>query len=678
MFEECADALTVNWNGAPAKSRVVRYNDSEFLRRVERWYGGVMPVVASRLEPVGGNVIAVQLDNEIGMLQCWSEDPDLSDDTLCEFARFIQNKGGSEDYGFDLGDPGERCRILRDPAQPGALRFWNDYSRFIRGEFARYVASLRRYAEQGGVTGVPFLVNIHGSGGGRATTFPIGIAQVFESYSQEGQYWGSSDHYLGDITRENVGDLYMLNTFMACTNLPNQPLSSVEFEAGTGDYGETGGNRYTGKATDFKARLSVIQGNRLLNHYLIAGGHNPMLDTPPLDGNGRLGTTGGRHGFAAPIGPEGQIDPVYFALKETNDVLSANSEILADGQEEWDDVALGFIPSAYQTDLKPPGPMRELASSLEYARGWQDRIVRAMLQTGLSFPAVNLESDAEIGQRVLVVATSRHMDRKVADKILSFAESGGNAILFGAIPELDLLGARVLPIAGRLGVTAGQTVRGSAGVFPSIRGFGPASGMAEARFYEGFPFSCPDSDPIFQLVQTTDLLGGRIRLGAGSITLMTVQPPQHLGFWQEFFAWHGVRPAVDFDDRSGGLLVNRYRSDQGNLLSLINLDDYAKEFRLRGDFIRPEMGSIHMAARTAKLLPMGVAVGGGRIVWSTTEIVRREGSTVWFRRGPTPERFEVLGSVNEFGSGIDCAQQKDRWTCQILPGSEPALVRFGG
>ncbi|MFX8320111.1 hypothetical protein ABTL33_18845, partial [Acinetobacter baumannii] len=91
--------------------------------------------------------------------------------------------------------------------------------------------TLREFAEEGGVKGIPFVINIHGSGGGRATTFPIGISQTYPAYTQAPEFWGSSDHYLGDITRQNVGDLYMLNAFMAAVNLTDQPLSSIEFEA---------------------------------------------------------------------------------------------------------------------------------------------------------------------------------------------------------------------------------------------------------------------------------------------------------------------------------------------------------------------------------------------------------------------------------------------------------------
>ena len=50
----------------------------------------------------------------------------------------------------------------------------------------------------------------------------------------------------------------------------------------------------------------MAQGNRLINYYLFAGGHNPPLDEPVGDGNDRIAFTGERHGFAAPIDPEGR------------------------------------------------------------------------------------------------------------------------------------------------------------------------------------------------------------------------------------------------------------------------------------------------------------------------------------------------------------------------------------
>ena len=125
-----------------------------------------------------------------------------------------------------------------------------------------------------------------------------------------------SDHYLGDLTVQNVADLYVANAFMAAVHGPDQPLTSMEFEAGSGDNGEDLSRLLPPEAVDLKVRLCVAQGNRLLNLYLFTGGHNPPLDTPVGDGNDRIAFTGQRHGFSAPIGPEGQENPSFGAAGE--------------------------------------------------------------------------------------------------------------------------------------------------------------------------------------------------------------------------------------------------------------------------------------------------------------------------------------------------------------------------
>lgn len=125
-------------------------------------------------------------------------------------------------------------------------------------------------------------------------------------------------------------------------------------------------------------------------------------------------------------------------------------------------------------------------------------------------------------------------------------------------------------------------------------------------------------------------------------------------------------------------MLGRFRSDLGDLVSLVNLDDHSKEIRLQGDLIQPEMGAVHLAGRTAKLLPSNAVIGRGRIIWSTAEIVRRAGNEVWFRRGTLPERLAIAGSVVEMDEGIQTTKLGDQWACQVLPGTEPARIRFAG
>ena len=63
------------WQGRPLPTADLDYLSPVFLAEVERWYDAVLPVLASRLQPDGGPVIGVQLDNEIGMLAWVSNSP---------------------------------------------------------------------------------------------------------------------------------------------------------------------------------------------------------------------------------------------------------------------------------------------------------------------------------------------------------------------------------------------------------------------------------------------------------------------------------------------------------------------------------------------------------------------------------------------------------------------------
>src|SRR5690606_19584694 len=98
-----------------------------------------------------------------------------------------------------------------------------DLGHYMRNRFARYIAELRRYADEFGISGIPYIVNIHGTEAGGGAPFPIGISQLYESYTQEPGYLAGSDHYLGDLDGANASDLYLMTAFMDAVNRPEQP-----------------------------------------------------------------------------------------------------------------------------------------------------------------------------------------------------------------------------------------------------------------------------------------------------------------------------------------------------------------------------------------------------------------------------------------------------------------------
>ena len=394
VYDDAPEVLPTTWDGAPISTRTIDYLAPAFTEAAEGWYAAVMPVVAERLADRGGPVVAVQLDNEIGMLSWVTNSPDLTDLVCADLARWAVAAHGAGSaaarFGADPSDDAAWAAAARRPAEDRALAVHQDLGTYMRDRYRRYVASLRASAERHGVTGVPFVVNIHGTDAGRGRTYPIGISQLFASYRDQPGMTSGSDHYLGDLTVLNVADLYVANAFMAAVHGPDQPLTSMEFEAGSGDYGEDLSRLLPPEAVDLKVRLCVAQGNRMLNLYLFTGGHNPPLATPVGDGNDRIAFTGQRHGFAAPIGPEGQENPSYGRAARAFTAVRAAGDLLADGDEEYDDLALGFVPDHYLTEYHHPASVVRAAqvADLERFRGMgpRDVLARALLLGRLLVP----------------------------------------------------------------------------------------------------------------------------------------------------------------------------------------------------------------------------------------------------------------------------------------------------
>ena len=68
VYREHPEIVSTGWDGAACPSATVDYLAPAFLAETRRWYAAILPVIAARLQPRGGNVVALQLDNEIGML----------------------------------------------------------------------------------------------------------------------------------------------------------------------------------------------------------------------------------------------------------------------------------------------------------------------------------------------------------------------------------------------------------------------------------------------------------------------------------------------------------------------------------------------------------------------------------------------------------------------------------
>lgn len=645
VYQKHPEIIPTSWDNKVVPTKTVDYLAPAFLDEVKKWYGAIMgQVISPRLQSNGGNIIAVQLDNEIGMLSWVSNSPDLTDNVVIDFSRWLrrtyESKVLSSRYPFDIDNVAECAKRFRTPDESYGPQFLHDLGYYMRDRFARYVSELRSYAEEYGISGVPFVINIHGTGGGRGFGFPIGISQLYRSYTQSPNYLPGSDIYIGDLTMNNFQDLYIINSYMTAVNTADQPITSMEFEAGDGNYGDTYGGRYDPSSIDLKTRMCIAQGNRLLNYYLFAGGINYVLEPKPDDGNNRIAITGERHGFAAPISPEGKLNYTYLRTARIIKTMMALSEKLSAMKEEHDNLALAFIPDYFMTEYCHPTNrrMREIVENLTHHRAYEswEILVRALLLLNYRFGAIDIQ-DSDIDPsttHALIVPSALYMDKQIQEKLVDYAKKGGNLLIYGQIPQFDMEANRCTILSEALSVESASMRESTNNFYLSVYTDGWAKiDHSEVRSQSAQHFKLKGGNPILRICTTDEICGFSTKIGSGQAAVIATPYVTRLEFFEKILEKLGIQHSLKHDYTHHGIFMTTTSNENGErFLHLINLDGIDKTFHIYENG-QPlfEGNEITLRSRDGLILPLNVSLGDTKILYSTAEITGFSENSISFR-----------------------------------------------
>lgn len=658
LYEDHPEIVPVTWDGKPVPTRTLDYLAPAFLAACRRWYAEVIPVIAARLHGNGGNVIGLQLDNEIGMLSWVSNSPDLTDVVLDDLRTWARQHRRNLLERIDVADDNGSItnHMLRSPDASISGAWMNLLGEYMRDRFRRYVSTLRGYAGEFGVRDIPFLVNVHGTEAGGGASFPIGISQLYRSYTTEPGYLAGSDHYLGDLTSVNAPDLYLMNALMEAVNRPEQPLTALEFEAGEGDYGETRGARLDPSAADFKLRMSVAQGNRMINYYLFTGGINYRMDRQTGDGNDRISITGERHGTNAPISPEGVENFTLPRLARTNHMLAALADKVATADEERD--AVGFIPDYYMTESVYPGNpvMGEIAGDLRRHRfgGPGGAMARAMLHLTLRYTAIDVQAaEPDIATvPVLALGAATHMAADVQERLVRYLHAGGNLFLHGAVPLFDMTGAPCRVLHDALDLEwIGQRLSDHR-TFVSATAEGWLGPRAEMRLGYAQTFRPATQGVLLRIYGADEACGFDIRVGAGRAVVISADVPADVAMFRRIFDALGVVPGLRHDRLLDGIFLTSTATPAGErFVHALNFDGVDKLVHLTLDGEPLCDGrEIMLRRRDGVMLPSGVICGDVTIQWSTAEVLAYDATSLTVRL-TGPEDALLLATTRVISAG---------------------------
>ena len=650
------EILPVTWDGAAGPTGDVDVLAPAFLEATRIWYAHVGTVLAPRMAGLGGPVLGVQLDNEIGMLSWVSNSPVLTDLAVTELLGRLGPDGGAA-----------TAAAIRSPSPASAAALRVELGRYFRERSARYVAVLRGFAVESGFGGVPLLINVHGTEAGSASSFPIGISQLAQSYRDIPGMASGSDHYLGNLTFPGAAELHLAHAFLAAVNGADQPLTSLEFEAGNGDYGSGLGSLTDPAAVVLKIRLLLSQGVRLVNWYLFAGGTN-FLDPRPEDaGTHRFGITGERHGNAAPVTPEGERGDSFAATAESMSVAAAHRRWAADWEPEHDDLVFGFVLDHYATEYAYGGNpvMPELVAELARARGGGpgSLLPRALLGAGFRYGAVDVQCDLpSTVPRLIVLGSPALLDAAVQHRLLEHVRAGGSMLLLGAMPTLDHAGRDCTVLADALGLTVAAPVTDGIRPFLSVVGAGTLSRRAETRVGRLQPLLLTAGVPLLRDAITGDVCAAEIPCGGGLITVVATDYAAEPGFFAHLVARLGVTPGLRSAAHPSALITATTRTPAGDrFLHLINPTGFTLSTDLTLDD-RALFGGrrITVPPATGRILPLRLTIGDHRISEGNAEIIRVAAGSITFRAVDADSAVTVDGRQQmRAGAG--------EWTVPLTP-----------
>jgi beta-galactosidase len=602
VYRENPQARPVGWDGRLAATADLDYHHPGYLTSAERWLNTVFELLAMRQTP-DGPVVAVQLDNEVGMLAWVSNTPQLGDHAVADLWTWLTNRHGAEDAGMllGLGAGGDHDQsIIEAAVRSGGgaqqtLAFHHELGLWARDRFAGYLQHLDRFARNRRIR-LPLLINVHGTSDGRGNTFPIGVSQLAAAYRDRAGMMAGSDYYLGELSVQNVADLYLCNAILACVNGPDQPTASLEFEVGTGDYGDDLGALSSPESGVNKTLMTLGQGSRLINYYLLTGGRNPVLDEPGVDGIPRIGFTGERHGFAAPIDPEGRPTPALEALQKMIEEVRGCEPILAGGHQLTDDLGYGFVTDHYLTEYAHPSSAarQEQVAELQRHRGFgfRDALGRALVLGGYHFGAVDLQSIAaaepssaagaqqDAVPRTIVLSTPRTLGANVQQWLVDHVRTGGHLLLTGLLPDRDHDGTPCTILADAFGL-ASAGVRtdepdATAPYWPTVSGTENFKIVADMRVGSSQLIRTPtDVDVLLREIGSGLPCTIQAQLGGGSMIFVGCDfPAGHLDTWRNLLSRLEVQRRVHTDPDRPGLVTVPVTSAHGNILIVINLAPY--------------------------------------------------------------------------------------------------------
>ncbi len=433
VLKKYPEVVSRKANGEFSPTKVANYLHPKFIELVTKWYQSVCQVIAPYSIENGGNIIMFQLDNEVGMLQWVTNQPDMSDESLKRFALFLENKFKTINelnryFEIDFKQFRDAAQSVKEPTEKSCLKLHETFGYFLREDYANYIRFLKDLAVNNGCK-MPFVVNVHGFDQNdyskRGKQYPIGLSQLYEVRKIEDCLL-AGDYYIGNIVPDNYYDVVLANEFTKAIQPKEQPLFSAEFQGGF----QYGIPKLQPTTYDLKTRLCFANGMNAINYYMFVGGYN----------HEGIGLLAPRHDWQAPISSDGSLKIQYHYIHDLMKVFNAYETELVKTKSRYS-VSLGFNPDYYMTEFDNQFTKSRKEMFVNFRNDFlYEGVGKAIINQNIYPEGIDLLGSEINPLNALIVFSTEYMNQSIQLKLIDYIKQGGRLFIYPQIPIKDMNG----------------------------------------------------------------------------------------------------------------------------------------------------------------------------------------------------------------------------------------------
>jgi len=592
---------------------LVSYANTVFRNFIEKWYDMVMPAILPYHVSNGGNIVLVQLCNEIGMIQWVNHRADYSLAADEMYRKYLKNKYGNIE-ALSKNYQGSSFSSFDEIEQPAARESYGwqdlwDWADFYRHYFADYYSFLYRSATARGLAGpvsanIPQFIDFDTRGRGLASPMTTSFYRHIPD-SVPGVVFGGA-YQMRRLDYENFHDIWIATQVVKALTGYRYPVICAELQSGI----MRDRPRLYAPDVELNLKTSAAAGVDGLNCYMFSGGENPD----------NMGMFGKNHAWQAPVSPEGRTDDKYDAIRRFGDLIKTFGSQLAAAKPVMQ-LYHGIYPPYYGTEFLDP----ELCGSLTGKRDrlFFDGIARFLSLAGIGAGVVDLFMESELSPdkyRALAVFALSFMDVRTQKKLVKYVEDGGRLFIYPRLPRRDMSDRSCTIISEAFGIEKIGKVSTSTVSFGEDECF--VEGKAETVDLSG------DFTRIASVKGKICALSRKI--GQGRAVFMGLNIPDYYDYQTSIITRMlkdelGIKKSITTDPgditgfvRSGKkgsfiFLMNYHQRSYNNVRAEVFLPCAAKEIVLE---------NIYMSPRSGRILPVNVRMDEDtEIVSSTVEIL---------------------------------------------------------